>query len=115
MSYPLCYNLTMKMKNDKPTYTLWSGSNMVATYPHTREGSDEAFARAYGMQVGGYAAGTLAIYSSRDDLVWSSSDEMEDESPTSEEMDYMDSVYADADTLSGAGWGTDEDYGCYSD
>jgi hypothetical protein len=90
-------------QNDKPTYTLWNGSDMVATYPHTREGSDEAFARAYGMQVGGYAVGTLAIYSSRDDLVWSSSDEG-DESPTTEEMSHLDSVYDDADTLSGGGW-----------
>jgi len=89
-------------QNDKPTYTLWNGSHMVATYPHTREGSDEAFARAHGMQVGGYATGTLAIYSSRDDLVWSSSDEG-DESPTTEEVSYMDSVYNDADTLSGGG------------
>ncbi len=75
----------MIMKDDKATYTLWNGSQMIATYPHTREGSDAAFARAYELGVG------AAIYSSRDDLIWSAKD---DEQPlTSEEMAEMDTIY----------------------
>ena len=97
MSHLLCYTIRVMIKNDmkqndKPTYTLWNGSNLVATYPHTREGSDEAFARAYALNVGGYAAGTLAIYSSRDDLVWSSSDE-DDEVLSSDQLVEMDTIY----------------------
>ena len=72
-------------ENDKPTYTLWNGSTLIATYPHTREGSDAAFARAYELGVG------AAIYSSRDDLVWSAKDL--GQAPTSEEMAEMDTVY----------------------
>jgi hypothetical protein len=99
MSHPVCYTIRVMIKNDmkqndKPTYTLWNGSHMVATYPHTREGSDEAFARAHGMQVGGYATGTLAIYSSRDDLVWSSSDEDGGEVElSSEQLAEMDTIF----------------------
>jgi hypothetical protein len=75
----------MIMKDDKATYTLWNGSQMIATYPHTREGSDAAFARAYELGIG------AAIYSSRDDLVWSAKD---DEQPlTSEEVAEMDTIY----------------------
>jgi len=59
--------------NDKPTYTLWNGNLVVATYPHTREGMDAAMVRAHELTVGGY--GKLTIYSSRDDLVWSSTNE----------------------------------------
>ena len=61
------------MKNEKATYTLWNGSHMVATYPHTREGMDAALVRANDLSIGGY--GKLTIYSSRDDLVWSSTNE----------------------------------------
>ena len=61
------------MKNEKATYTLWNGSHMVATYPHTREGMDAALVRAHDLSIGGY--GKLTIYSSRDDLVWSSTNE----------------------------------------
>ena len=113
MSHLLCYTIRMTIKNDmkendKATYTLWNGSQLIATYPHTREGSDAAFARAFELGV------SAAIYSSRDDLIWSAKDDDENaREPNSEEMDFMDSVYADADTLSGAGWGTNEDYGCF--
>ena len=97
MSHPVCYTIRTMIENDmkqndKPTYTLWNGSNLVATYPHTREGSDAAFTAAHDLTIGGYAAGTLAIYSSRDDLVWSSSDEDEVEL-TSEQLDEMDTIY----------------------
>lgn len=61
--------------NDKPTYTLWNGNLMVATYPHTREGMDAAMVRSHGLTVGGY--GKLSLYSSRDDLVWSSTSDDE--------------------------------------
>ena len=76
MSHPLCYTIRMTIKNDmkendKPTYTLWNGNDFVAEYPHTREGSDAAFARAYGLGAG------AAIYSNRDDLIWSASDDSE--------------------------------------
>ena len=74
------------MLNDKPTYTLWNGSHMVATYPHTREGMDAAMVRAHGL----LGTGTLTLYSSRDDLVWSSSDEDE---LTSEQLVEMDTIY----------------------
>ena len=77
------------MKNDKPTYTLWNGSSMIATYPHTRDGMDAAMERAYGLRT----SGIIAIYSSRG----------------------MTDVEADADTLASAGYGTDEDYGYYGD
>jgi len=80
------------MKMNEPTYTLWNGNLMVATYPHTREGSDAAFTAAHNLTIGGYATGTLAIYSSRDDLVWSSSDEDEVEL-TSEQLAEMDTIY----------------------
>ena len=58
------------IENDKATYTLWNGSHMVATYPHTREGYDAALAQAFE-----YGGDWLKIFSSRDDLVWSSTNE----------------------------------------
>ena len=94
------------MKDKEPTYTLWNGSHMVATYPHTSEGMDDAMERAHELTTGGY--GKLTIYSSLDDLVWSSCDD--------EPMECrMTDVEADADTLASAGYGTDEDYGYYGD
>ena len=92
----------------RPTYTLWNGSYMVATYPHTRDGMDAAMERAHDLTVAGYAAGTIALYSTRDDLVWSSA---WDDGPECG----MTDVEADADTLASAGYGTDEDYGYYGD
>ena len=54
------------MKDEKkPTYTLWNGVQLIATYPHTREGMDAAMSRASGLGIG------AKLYSSRDDLVWS--------------------------------------------
>ena len=54
------------MKNEKkPTYTLWNGVTLIATYPHTREGMDAAMLRASELGIG------AKLYSSRDDLVWS--------------------------------------------
>ena len=105
MSHHLCYNLTMKMKNDKPTYTLWNGSQLLKTYPHTREGYTAALEQA--ADFGGY---WLKIYSSRDDLVWSAKMAEEFEEP-SEPSD----AWHDADALASAGMGTDEDYGYYGD
>jgi hypothetical protein len=96
------------MITNKPTYALWNGSHMVATYPHTREGMDAAMEQAHGLTIGGY--GKLTIYSSRDDLVWSST-AWEDDGPECG----MTDVEADADTLASAGYGTDEDYGYYGD
>ena len=97
----------MKMKNEQPTYTLWNGNLVVATYPHTREGMDAAMVRAHELTVGGY--GKLSLYSSRDDLVWSSTSW--DDAPECG----MSDVEADADTLASAGYGTDEDYGFYGE
>ena len=74
-------------ENDKATYTLWNGNDIVAEYPHTREGSDAAFARAYGLGAG------AAIYSSRDDLIWSASDE--GERLDADDFDEMDAIYDD--------------------
>ncbi len=54
------------MKDKKPTYTLWNGSQLLKTYPHTREGFNAALEQA--SEYGGY---WLKIFSSRDDLVWS--------------------------------------------
>jgi len=74
MSHLLCYTIrVMKMKNEQPTYTLWNGNNIVASYSHTREGMDAAMVRAHELTVGGY--GKLSLYSSRDDLVWTSTNE----------------------------------------
>lgn len=54
------------MKNEKkPTYTLWNGVTLIATYPHTREGMDAAMLRASELGM------SAKLYSSRDDLVWS--------------------------------------------
>ena len=54
------------MKDEKkPTYTLWNGVQLIATYPHTRAGMDAAMERAMGLGVG------AKLYSTRDDLVWS--------------------------------------------
>ncbi len=55
----------MKMKNDKPSYTLWNGPTLIKTYPHTREGMDAAMERAIDL------GPSATLYSSRDDLVWS--------------------------------------------
>ena len=95
------------MKDKEPTYTLWNGSHMVATYPHTREGMDAAMEQAHGLTIGGYEI-KLTIYSNRDDLVWSST---WDDGPECG----MTDVEADADTLASAGYGTDEDYGYYGE
>jgi len=95
------------MKDEEPTYTLWNGSHMVATYPHTDEGMDTAMEQAHDLTIGGY--GKLTIYSSHDDLVWSSTSG-EDRPECG-----MTDVEADADTLASAGYGTDEDYGYYGD
>ena len=59
MSYLVCYTMCMMIK--KATYTLWNGSQMIATYPHTREGMDAAMEKAHSLYVGGY--GTLTLYS----------------------------------------------------
>ena len=64
MSYPLWYTVRMMIK--KATYTLWNGSELLHTYPHTREGYNAALEQA--ADYGGY---WLKIFSSRDDLVWS--------------------------------------------
>ena len=64
MSYPLCYTDCMMIK--KATYTLWNGSELLHTYPHTREGYTAALEQA--ADYGGY---WLKVFSSRDDLVWS--------------------------------------------
>ena len=72
-------------ENETPNYTLWNGSQLIATYPHTREGSDAAFARAYELGV------SATIYSSRDDLIWSAKDD--DKPLTSEQLAEMDTIY----------------------
>ncbi len=64
MSHPLWYTVRMMIK--KATYTLWNGSQLLHTYPHTREGFNAALEKA--AEYGGY---WLKIFSSRDDLVWS--------------------------------------------
>jgi hypothetical protein len=56
----------MKINEKKPTYTLWNGSQLLKTYPHTREGFDSALEQA-----ADYGGDWLKIFSSRDDLVWS--------------------------------------------
>ena len=56
----------------------------------------------------------IQIYSSRDDLVWDSEDAYMEDVPEREDH-FRNDVEADADTLASAGYGTDEDYGCYGD
>ena len=81
------------MKDDmkKATYTLWNGSELLHTYPHTREGYDAALTQAF--EYGGH---WLKIFSSRDDLVWSAKDL--GEAPSSEEMAEMDTIYSECDS-----------------
>jgi len=105
---PLIVWYIVVMKDKEPTYTLWNGSHMVATYPHTSEGMDDAMEQAHDLTIGGY--GKLTIYSSLDDLVWSNCDD----EPVEVECRMTD-VEADADTLASAGYGTDEDYGYYGE
>ena len=52
-------------KNNEATYTLWNGVQLIATYPHTREGMDAAMLRALDLGM------NAKLYSTRDDLVWS--------------------------------------------
>ena len=104
MSHPVWYTTSMNnMKNEQPTYTLWDGSKLLHTYPHTREGYDAALAQAFE-----YGGDWLKIFSSRDDLVWSAIDNDAPECG-------MSDVEADADSLASAGYGTDEDYGFYGE
>lgn len=92
------------MKNEEPTYTLWIGSSLVATRPHTTENYIDLLGIA-----GETRDQHVCIYSSREDVpVYDSNDE--DNIPFD-----MDDVSADADTLASAGYGTDEDYGSYCD
>ena len=77
------------MRNDKATYTLWDGSKLLHTYPHTREGYDAALAQAF--EYGGY---WLKIFSSRDDLVWSAKNEEGDDANDFAEMD---AIYDECD------------------
>ena len=81
------------MKDDmkKATYTLWDGSKLLHTYPHTREGYDAALVQAF--EYGGH---WLKILSSRDALVWSAKDL--GEATTSEEMAEMDTIYSECDS-----------------
>ncbi len=92
------------MKDNKSTYTLWNGDQQIASYSHTREGYDAALEAAHNLYLGGY--GSLAVYSSRDDLVWKSTQ-------LNDEPNEPNDVWHDADALASAGYGTDEDYGCY--
>ena len=59
-----------KMKSNaiitNESYSLWVDGELKYTFPHTREGSDDAFAEAFEVD------GKAEIFSSRDDLVWSS-------------------------------------------
>ena len=90
------------MKNESntaATYTLWVDGDLQCTYPHTREGSDDAFAEAFE-----YHGCKVEIFSSRDDLVWSN---------VSDEPCEPSDAWHDADALASAGMGTDEDYGCW--
>jgi len=64
------------IENNKATYTLWHGGDLIATGPHTRETFDEFIAR--GMEnvhdcvTNGLDWGTAEVYSSHDDgRVWS--------------------------------------------
>jgi hypothetical protein len=75
------------MKDNRPTYTLWNGATLIKTFDHTREGMDAAMGRAF--ELGPNAA----IYSSRDDLVWSAKDEEVTEEVTEEQLAEMDAIY----------------------
>lgn len=48
------------------SYALWVDGKLKFTFPHTRDGINDAFAEAF------YVDGKAEIFSSRDDLVWSS-------------------------------------------
>jgi hypothetical protein len=57
------------MKDKEPTYTLWHDGDLIDRQPHTRDTFDDMLEWAYGVD------GTVEIFSSRDDLVWSSCDD----------------------------------------
>ena len=57
------------MKDKEPTYTLWHDGDLIDRQPHTRNTFDDMLEWAYGVD------GTVEIFSSRDDLVWSSCDD----------------------------------------
>ena len=88
------------MISKEPTYTLWNGPTLISTFEHTREGYDAALEAAYDL------GSRAAIYSSRDDLVWSAE---------ADEPNEPSDAWHDADALASAGMGTDEDYGYYGD
>ena len=94
----MCYIITIM--NNEPTYTLWCDGQLIDTLPHVRESLDEFLEWAYD------ADGTVEIFSSRDDLVWSS---------YGDEPNEPSDAWHDADALASAGMGTDEDYGYYGD
>ena len=97
MSYLLWYTKRMNnMNND--TYTLWNEGTLLWKGEHTRATFDEMLEEAYDLD------GTVEIYSSRDDLVWSS---------YGDEPNEPSDAWHDADALASAGYGMDEDYGCY--
>jgi hypothetical protein len=78
------------MKDKRPTYTLWNGPTLIATFDHTREGMDAAMERAFELGL------SAAIYSSRDDLVWSARDNdnsPQDDEVTEEQLAEMDAIY----------------------
>ena len=97
------------MISKEPTYTLWHDGDLIDRQPHTRDTFDDMLEWAYGVD------GTVEIFSSRDDLVWSSRDDSFAMTPNEQNECGMTDVEADADTLASAGYGTDEDYGYYGD
>lgn len=88
------------MKSKEPTYTLWHEGTLLWTGDHNRTTYDEMLEEAYDL------SGTVEIYSSRDDLVWSS---------YGNEPNEPSDAWHDADALASAGMGTDEDYGYYGE
>ena len=80
------------MKDNKSTYSLWHQGNLLWEGEHNRNTLDEMLEEAFDLD------GTVEIFSSRDDLVWSS---------------YGDEPNEPSDALASAGYGMDEDYGCY--
>jgi hypothetical protein len=99
------------MKEDH--YTIWADSKLVSkTNSHTRDDFDDMLDKAFCLSSD--SDSVIQIYSSRDDLVWDSEDEYMADVPEREDH-FRNDVEADADTLASAGYGTDEDYGCYGE
>ena len=103
MSHPLCYTVRMIMKdNNKPTYTLWHGGDLIETAPHTRETLDRFIVEGRDMVEAAPLAGEAEVFSSHDDgRVWSLTMEelKEIDEPLFESVEEATEAFAEMDAI----------------